>query len=197
MPKRSKPQYCTRDIDFPPSLYLGFIWVHDNDGTELLIPASRLFGSTEKTLDYLSELQDTYYTLNRLVDEDILIIPLTFKEKTELKPLHWTNDREERNLYAKLAPYIYAIREHKDSQILVVSQGFEDDFEKFGSAAAMNRDTDDKRLEKIIRNSDTYVDPSSKTAALYLLDTPLAVFPTDNQVRITNFRTRRSNMILH
>ncbi len=195
MPRTSKKEFCSRSIDFPQSLYLGFIWVSDNDGAELLIPSLRLFQSTEKTMDYLSELQYTYKLLNRLVDRDILIIPLTLKESVPLKRSHWSTHAKEKDLYQQLGTYVDAIREHKDSQILVVSQGFDDDFEKFSHVAAMSIDTDMARLEKIILASDTYVDPTSKEAAIYLLDTPLAVFPNDNQIRITNFGARKTMLL--
>src|SRR5258706_12393964 len=165
MSKRATSSFCNRDIDFPSTLYLGFIWIKDTDDQGLLLPGSRLFQSTEKTLEYIEELQHTYQMLGNLHDSDLLIIPLTFTKVVPLKRNYWETKSKEQTLYERLASYVHVIREYKDSQILVVSQGFSDDFEKFSHAAAMSNDTDTNRLEKIILESDTYVDPTPATSA--------------------------------
>jgi hypothetical protein len=47
-----------------------------------------------------------------------------------------------------------------------------------------------QRLDKIILGSETYVDPTSKHAALYTMEAPVAINPTNNRMLITTEKKR-------
>jgi hypothetical protein len=178
--------YCTRDIDYPERLFLGFVWVYDFEHRPILIPASQLSITPTKVLNYLNEIQDAYKTHGAEIINQILIIPLTFQKLVPLKKDHWLPSKIDSNIFETIFEYADAIKEYEDTQVLVATQGVDkSDSEKFAHTAVMSRDTSEARLDKIIVGSETYVDPTSKHAAVYTMEPPVAINPTNNRMLIS------------
>jgi len=186
MSRKKMVRYCSRVVDFPEKLFLGFVWVYDFEHRPILIPATQLSISPEKIVHYLNEIQEAYKTHGAELINQILIVPLTFQNIVPLKREHWTNTKTDANVFETIFEYADAIKEYEDTQVLAATQGVDDDdAEKFAHTAVMSRDTSEARLEKIILGSETFVDPTSKHAAIYIMGAPIAINPTNNRMLIS------------
>jgi hypothetical protein len=183
---RKPVKYCTREVDFPEKLFLGFVWVYDFEHRPILIPAAQLSVSPEKIVNYLNEIQDAYKTHGAEIINQILVVPLTFQKLIPLKKEHWTTPKKDASVFETIFEYADAIKEFEDTQVLAATQGVDyDDSEKFAHTAVMSKDTSMNRLDKIILDSETFVDPTSKHAALYSMGSPVAINPTNNRMLIS------------
>lgn len=184
--RKKKLSYCSREVDFPQKLFLGFVWIYDFEHRPILIPATQLSVSPEKIVNYLNEIQEAYKTHGAELVNQILVVPLTFEKLVPLKKEHWTSFKKDASVFETIFEYADAIKEYEDTQVLAATQGVDtSDAEKFAHAAVMSRDTSMKRLDKIIVDSETYVDPTSTHAAIYTMGAPVAINPTNNRMIIS------------
>lgn len=186
MARKKHIQYCTREVDFPEKLFLGFVWVYDFEHRPILIPAAQLSISPEKVVGYLNEIQDAYKTHGAEIINQILVVPLTFEKLIPLKKEHWLAPKKDGSVFETIFEYADAIKEFENTQVLAATQGVDKtDSEKFAHTAVMSSDTSMKRLDKIILDSETYVDPTSTHAAIYTMGAPVAINPTNNRMLIS------------
>lgn len=163
----STKKYCYRTPKFPKASYLVFVLIKVGEEVVHLHPFYLLEKSLSEIAMDVRLIRDEYESEDFLIDDVVIVIPLTFHSFFPLKRSFWkrpslpyTPDMRA-NEFAKILEYEDLFR------ILITPSLTEVNEEVFAAAMPFYKNTSEKDIERFMYMSDFPVDETAKFAALY------------------------------
>ncbi len=165
--------FQTRAIKFPNIGYFAFIWLKiknakSTDDYPFLLQGLN-YTETE-AIKSAKKLMTNSSLKDKVLKDSILIAKVKFFEFVPLKKEFWTSQKT----VAKYSDYKFtlstildAFKDKSNKKVLVVPQGFDSSNKEILASAYSFKNTKDREIEKFMKGSNAYVDPTAKEAALY------------------------------
>jgi len=164
------------DFRFPTTFYIGCISVSDPANKKHHLCLTRVFTSLEILRRYvlfvIDELKDSENNIAPLYEGSY--IKCKFSRLYPLHKYHWRKRHlPEMDIFQKFRNDINIIKYWKMAEVLVTPDGEISDVEFYSFCFSLFKNTPDKDIDLLIKNSNQVVDKRARNAAFYEISKPV------------------------
>lgn len=162
-------RYCYREIDYPKKLFLGGLWVENED--KKLIPF--VMSQVYKNFNDLQKFTDANFEYVRKkikVIDDGLLVSLNFEGLYPLKKKYWENPSVDVSAEARLRKFIDFLEHPESYKLLVTPRAHIGKRNIFSPTFPFLRNARNEDVEAFMLSSTEVVDHTAKHAAFYTPD---------------------------